>query len=176
MEPSSKKLGTSYGVYLGIALILISVLVYAFDVSLFTEWYMPVLQFLLIIIMGVMAVNKAKKFSQSLFKFKDAFGVYFLTIFIGLLISIIFSYVLFNLVDPQAADIIKELTLEKQVEMFESLGLNEEQINEAITRVQEENNFSLKNLAIGFAIYLAVYSIIGLIVALIFREKEPAHS
>ena len=175
MEQSSKKLATSYGVYLGIALLLFTVLVYAIDLSMFTQWYMMFIPFIIILVLAIMAVKKAKIFSNHLFTFKDAFGTYFLTVFIGLLISSIFSFVLFSLIDPQAAETVKELTIETQVEMMEGFGVPESEINKAIEKTQNENSFSLKNIAIGFAVQLAVYSVIGLIIALIFREKEQTH-
>lgn len=175
MEKSSKKLATSYGLYLGIALILITVLIYAFDISLMTEWYLMVVNFILILVLATMAVKKAKSMSDSLFTFKDAFSAYFLTIFLGLLIATVFSLLLFNVVDPEAAETLKELTMEKQAEMFENFGMPEAQINEAMAKMQEENTFSIKNVAISFASQLVFFSIVGLIVALVFREKEPTN-
>lgn len=175
MEKSSKKLATSYGLYLGIALILITVLVYAFDISLMTEWYLMVVNFILILVLATMAVKKAKMASSTLFTFKNAFSAYFLTIFIGLLLATVFSLLLYNVVDPEAAETLKELTMEKQAEMFENFGMPEAQINEAMAKMQEENTFSIKNVAISFASQLVFFSIVGLIVALVFREKEPTN-
>ena len=176
MEQSSKKLGTSYGLYLGIALILITVIIYAFDISLMTEWYLMVINLILILTLGIMAVKKAKEESNSLFSFKNAFSIYFLTIVIGLFLATIFSLLLFNIVDPEAAEILKELSMEKQASMFENFGMTEAQINEAMVKMQEEETFSIKNIGISFASQLVFFSIIGLIVALIFREKEPTNA
>jgi len=175
MEQSTKKLATSYGLYLGLALILITVIIYAFDISIMTEWYYTPIVYLLIIILGVMAVSKAKKFHTGIFSFKEAFSPYFLTVVIGLLISTIFSVLLFNLIDPDAANTLKELTMEKQTEMFEKFGMTEAQINQAMTEVQKENFFSFKNIMISIAVQLVIFSIIGLIVALIFREKDKTN-
>lgn len=172
MEKTSKKLATSYGVYLGLALILITVLIYAFDLSMMTEWYLMVINFVLILALSIMALKKAKSSSTSLFSFKNAFGTYFLTVFVGLLIATIFSLILFNIVDPEAAETLKELSMEKQAEMFENFGMTEAQINEAMVKMQEEETFSLKNVAISFAAQLVFFSVIGLIIALIFREKD----
>ncbi|MDX1542915.1 MAG: DUF4199 domain-containing protein [Christiangramia sp.] len=175
MEKSSKKLATSYGLYLGLALILITVLIYAFDISLMTEWYLMIINFILIVVLATMAIKKAKSASTSLFTFKNAFSAYFLTVFIGLLIATVFSLFLFNVVDPEAAETLKELTMEKQAEMLENFGMSEAQVNEAMVKMQEENTFSIKNVAISFASQLVFFSIVGLLIALIFREKEPTN-
>ena len=176
MEQSTKKLGSSYGIYLGIALILITVLIYAFDISLMTEWYLLVINFLLVLILGIMAVRTVKKASTGLFTFKNAFSAYFITVLIGLLIATIFSLILFNVIDPEAAETLKELSMEKQAEMMEGFGMSEAQINEAMAEVQKQDTFSLKNLAISFASQLVFFSIIGLIIALIFREKDTTNA
>lgn len=176
MEKSSKKLGTSYGVYLGIALILISVFIYAFDISMMTEWYLLAINIVLVLVLGTMAIKKAKGFSSSLFTFKDAFSTYFLTVLIGLFLATIFSLILFNVIDPQAAETLKELTMEKQAEMFANFGMTEAQINEAMIEMEKQETFSLKSLGISFASQLVLFSIIGLIIALIFREKDTTNA
>ncbi|TBW28982.1 DUF4199 domain-containing protein [Gramella sp. KN1008] len=175
MESSSKKLATSYGVYLGIALVLVSVLIYAFSLELMTEWYMMVINLVLILVLSIMAVRQAKKIHPGLFSFKSAFATYFLTIFLGLLIATVFSLLLFNVIDPDAAQTLKELTMEKQMAMLENFGVPEAQINEQMAKMEQENTFSLKNVLIGFASQLVLFSLIGLIIALIFREKEPTN-
>jgi len=175
MEKSTKKLATSYGLYLGLALILITVLIYAFDISLMTQWYYTPIIYLIILVIGIMAVSKAKKFNTGIFSFREAFSTYFLTILMGLVISTIFSLILFNVIDPEAANTLKELSMEKQSEMFEKFGMTETQINEAMSKIQEENFFSLKNILISVAVQLVIFSIIGLIVALVFREKDTTN-
>lgn len=176
MEQSTKKLATSYGLYLGLALILITVLIYAFDISLMTEWYYTPIVYLIIIVLGTMAVKKAKKFHTGIFSFKEAFTSYFVTILIGLVISTLFSLILFSVIDTDAASTLQEITMEKQAEMFEKFGMTEAQINEAMAEVQKTDFFSFKNIAISLAIQLVIFSIIGLIVALIFREKDPTNA
>lgn len=176
MEQSTKKLATSYGLYLGLALILISVLVYAFDISLMTEWYFNVSIYLIILVLATMAVSKAKKFNTGLFTFKEAFSSYFVTVLIGMILSTIFSLLLFNVIDPDASTTLQELTMDKQAEMFEKFGMTEAQINEAMVKMQGENFFSFKNVLISLAVQLVIFSIIGLIIALIFREKDTTNA
>jgi uncharacterized membrane protein len=176
MEQSSKKLATSYGVYLGLALILITVLIYAFDISLMTEWYLMVINLILILVLGTMSIKSAKAASTTLFTFKNAFSAYFLTIVLGLFLATVFSLLLFNIIDPDSAEILKELSMEKQAAMFEKFGMTEAQINEAMLEVQNQDTFSIKNITISFATQLIFFSIIGLIIALFFREKDTTNA
>ncbi|TRO66674.1 DUF4199 domain-containing protein [Christiangramia sabulilitoris] len=176
MEKPAKKISTSYGLYLGISLILIVVLAYAFDLSLFTKWWFGISLLLFVVIMASMATSKAKKASTSLFKFKDAFGAYFLTVFIGTFISLLFGIILFNFVDSEAAETLTELTIESTRDMMEGFGAPEAQINETLQQLQEENQYSLLNQLKGYGFQLIMYAVIGLIVALVFKEKDTTNA
>lgn len=176
MENPAKKISTSYGVYLGVSLILIVVLAYAFDLSLFTEWWFGISLLIFVVVMASMATSKAKKLSTNLFKFKDAFGAYFLTVFVGTFISLIFTIVLFNVIDSQAAETLTELTIESTRKMMEGFGAQEAQINEALQEMQGESQYSVMNQLKGYGFQLIMYAVIGLIVALIFKEKDTTNA
>ncbi|MCP9200101.1 DUF4199 domain-containing protein [Gramella sp. GC03-9] len=176
MEQSSKKLATSYGLYLGISFVVILALAYAFDLSLFTKWWFGIGLITFGIVLAAMATSKAKKLSSSLFSFKNAFGTYFLTIVIGTFISLVFNIILFNVIDPQAAETLTELTIETSRKMMESFGAPESQINEALQTMQDENQYSAINQLKGYAFQLIMYAVIGLIVALVIREKDTTNA
>ena len=176
MENPAKKISTSYGIYLGVSLILIVVLAYAFDLSLFTKWWFGISLLIFVVIMACISTSKAKKVSTSLFKFKDAFGAYFLTIFIGTFISLLFGILLFNVIDSQAAETLTELTIESTREMMEGFGAPEAQINEALQKMQNENQYSIMNQLKGYGFQLIMYAVIGLIVALVFKEKDTTNA
>ncbi|MGA8853977.1 MAG: DUF4199 domain-containing protein [Christiangramia sp.] len=175
MENPAKKISTSYGIYLGIALILIVVLAYAFDLTLFTKWWFGISLLIFVVVMAIMSSIKAKNVSTGLFTFKDAFGSYFLTIFIGTFISLIFGIILFNVIDPDAAETLTELTIESTREMMAGFGAPESQIDEAIQKMQTENQYSIMNQLKGYGFQLIMYAVIGLIVSLIIREKDKTN-
>ena len=56
--------------------------------------------------------------------------------------------------------------------MMEGFGAPESEIDKAIAKMESENQFSLSNQIMGLAITLIFYSVIGLLLALIFREKD----
>ncbi len=176
MESPAKKISTAYGVYLGISLVLITVLTYAFNLALFTKWWFGITLIIFSIVLASVSISKAKKVSTTLFSFKDAFGSYFLTIFIGTFISLIFGIILFNLIDPEAAEKLTELIMESSRAMMERFGAPEAQINEALRKMQDENQFSLLNQLKGYGFQLVLYAIFGLIISLIFREKETINA
>lgn len=173
MENSIKSTGTTYGVYLGIILSLITVVVYAIDLAIFAEWWYGILNFLVLLVISIMAVIKAKSLKSNYFTFREAFSAYFITVVIGTLISSAVSLLLFNVIDPQAAEQLMELTVEATRNMMERFGVPQADIQEAITEMEGENQFSPGNYLTGYIFSLAIYAVIGLIIGLIFKEKNP---
>lgn len=173
MNNSVKSVAVPYGVYLGLGLTLLTVLAYALDLELFTQWWFGVIGFVILLVIGTLAVKKAKTLKTDYFSFKDAFTAYFVTILIGTLISTLIGILLFAIIDPEAAQTINELTIEASRSMMEKFGAPEADINKALADLENDNQFSIMNQLKRFVFSLAFYSVIGLIIALIFREKNP---
>jgi len=173
MEPTNnvKSIASSIGLILGISLSLFIVLIYVFNLELLTQWYISIIEFLIVVGLGAYACAKAKTSFTTAFTFKSAFSAFFITIAIGSIVYTLVNYILFNFVDPEAANYIVEVSIEKMKETMASFGGTQEQINLMVTEMEGENQFSLANQAIGLAFKLVFYSVIGLLVALIFKEK-----
>ncbi len=173
MEKSIKSVATSYGIALGIALVLLTVLAYVFNLGLFSAWWFGISLLVLIVVWGIVATSKAKKTTSALFTFKNAFTAYFVTVLIGTFISMVVSILIFNLIDPEASQVIMENTIENTRAMMEGFGAPESEIEKALEKMKEENSFApLKQLQ-AYAFQLVFYAVIGLLIALIFREKDP---
>ncbi|GAB2772919.1 DUF4199 domain-containing protein [Salinimicrobium soli] len=173
MEKSPKSIGATYGVYLGAIMILLTALAYAFSLDLFTKWWFGILSFLVLLVVSILAVRNAKKHKISYFSFKNAFTAYFVTVFVGMLIATVFSILLFTVIDPEAAEVVAEKTMEASRAMMENFGAPEASIDEALAEMQNNNQFSVGNQLKRFVYSLGFYLIIGLIIALIFKERNP---
>jgi hypothetical protein len=172
MNEIIKKNGITFGVILGLFSLLITTTIYVIDLKLFTSWWVGLVSMAVAIIIGISVEIKTKKQLNGVFPFKDAFTVYFLTALIGSLISTIFNYLLFNIVDPGAKETLKEITIKYTSEMMEKFGAQADQINEAVQKVAETDNYSIGNLLFGLAIALVFQAIFGLILAAIFKSKS----
>ncbi|WP_136481882.1 DUF4199 domain-containing protein [Cognatitamlana onchidii] len=173
MERSLKSIATNYGLYLGVLLALITVLSYAINIELLTNMWLGIFIMVAIIVLGIIAVAKVKQAQHGFASFKQAFTAYFITVLIGLLISTLVSYLLFNVIDTEAAETLKQATIEKTVEMLEGFNSPSEAIDKAVTQIESQNQYSLANVAKGLAGYLVVFSIIGLIVAAAMKKSNP---
>jgi predicted NACHT family NTPase len=173
MEKSLKSIATNFGLYLGILLTMATVIPYIIDIGLLTNTSLGVFILIAVIVFGIISVAKAKQAQNGYASFKEAFTAYFITIAIGLLISTLVSYVLFNFIDTNAAEVLKEKTIEKTVQLLENYNSPTDVIDETVENMEAQNNYSIVNMVKGLAGYLAMFSVIGLIVAAAMKKKNP---
>lgn len=172
-ETSTKSIAMNYGLYLGGILSLLTVTAYAINLDLFTKWWFGIAMMILIIVLGIMSSMKSRSISGGYINFKGAFSSFFITILVGLVISTVVSYIIFNIVDPEASGILQEKILTSQVEMMRGFGAPEESIAQIVEQAEkQENMYSLGNIAQALAFQLVGFSVVGLIVALVVK-KEP---
>lgn len=172
MNEIIKKNGINFGIILGLFSVLFTTAIYVIDLQLFTSWWIGIVAIVISIAIGVVLVSKTKKQLGGNITFKEAFTVYFIAAVIGSFISTVYNYVLFNFIDTQAKETIKEITLKYTQEMMEKFGTPAAAINETMQKMAETDNYSLGNLMFGFAIGLIFQAIFGLILAAIFKSKS----
>jgi len=173
MEKSLRSSAINYGFYIGAILVAFTVISYVVDITLLTKWWLGILLFLVILILGIVSVAKAKSILKGFISFKQAFTAWFVAIVVGMLISTVVSIVLFNFVDPSAAEIVKEKTIEATVSMMENFGAPQSEIDKAIVTMENQNQFAIGTLLKSLAWQFLFYAVIGLIVAAIMKKKDP---
>jgi len=173
MNQNVKSKGIYFGVILGAVLSVITAALYAIDItSLINPWLMGV-NFLLVVVIGIIAIASVKKIFNGFISFKDAFSTFFVVIVIGFLISTLVSFLIFNVIDPDAKEVLKQVVIEKTTEMMERFNVPEEAMDEALAKAEETDSFSLVSQIKNYFMGLAMYSIIGLIIAAIMKNKNP---
>ncbi|MBT8270414.1 MAG: DUF4199 domain-containing protein [Flavobacteriaceae bacterium] len=173
MEKSIKTSALNYGLYLGLALALITVIVWAVSLDLFVQWWFSIGLFVLIVVVGLISASKSKKLLGGFISFKDAFTSYFLTIVVGTLISTVIGFIIFNVVDPESAAELNEQILLLTKERMEQFGAPDEVIKEQLAKAQDKDNFALGTQLTNYAIGLVIYAIVGLIGAAIIKKNNP---
>ena len=168
-----KSSAINYGLYLGIILALCTIIPYAIDLNLFTEFWLLIVILLSIIISGILSIRKVKQLFGGYISFKEAFTSYFITVAIGLLISSLTYFLIFSIIDTEAANQLTEIRIENQAEMMQKFGAPEDSIAEAIEKMESDDQFSIGNQILGYCIFLIGMSVIGLIVAAIMKKTNP---
>lgn len=171
MNEIIKKNGVTYGIILGLFSVLFTTAIYAIDLELFTSWWLGLVSFAIAITIGIVLVSKTKK-QMGTMTFKEGFTVYFIAALIGTFVSTVYNYVLFNFIDTQAKETIKEITMKYTADMMEKFGTPAAAINETMQKLSETDNYSIGNLLFGMAIVLVFQAVFGLILAAIFKSKS----
>ena len=176
METTNKSNSINLGLYLGATLAAIVVLIYAIDLDLMVEWWLSVALLTVVIAFGVVAAKRAKINNVGLLSFKEAFVNYFLTIAVGTAISAVVGIIIFNVVDPEAAAHLNEQILLKSKKMMEGFGMPQEAMVTALDEASKKDNFSIGSQLQSYVFSLALYAIIGLIVALIVKKTNTSEA
>ncbi|NQX84420.1 MAG: DUF4199 domain-containing protein [Flavobacteriaceae bacterium] len=173
MEQSIKPNAVNYGLYLGGAMVLFTIIAYAVQIELLANLWYGLSILLVVVVFGVISAAKSKQILGGFISFKNSFTSYFITVLIGLLISLVVSYLLFNFIDPEAAETLKNVTIENQVKMMKGFNTPNDIIAETVEVMEQQDNYSFINILKGLAGYIVMYSIIGLIVAAVMKKNTP---
>ena len=173
MNEIIKKNGISFGIITGVISLLITFSIYIIDLSLMTKWWLALLIMLFYIIIGCVLLIKTKKELGGFMSFKEGFTTYFISAVIGIAISVVFNIILYNYIDPEAADTLKQLTMESTANIMKGFGAPASEIKKAIENLQEYEQFSVIEQIKGSAYSIIGSSIFGLILAAIFKKDKP---
>jgi hypothetical protein len=158
-----------YGLILAAISIVISLLIYIFDVNMFSITF-GILSFLIFLIaipatFGILGCNKlrAKYAPDRRISYLDALVTCLVIFLIGYLLSNLYSYVFNTYLNP---DYMKE-QMRKLVEMLENYNLPQEKIDETLAK--SEDNFKLGIMLRNSAI---ISVILSLILSIFIRKKD----
>lgn len=183
MNTLLKKNGIVFGIILGILLVIPTFIGYLVNIDFLLNNYTFLIVFLSVIFIGILTIIMAKKKLNSIITLKECFSTYFVMILTSLFISTTVNYVLFNIVDTDFVSLLKE----KQIENLEnqrkvlqkSTQIDEKekkkydkQFDETITRIKEDNPYSVPSLLKGFVTFIGVFSIFGILLSLLLRTSK----
>jgi len=168
-----RKNALNLGLFFVLFLVLFTTLLYFIDISLFTCSWIGIVNVIIVTGFGVFSALKYKNSIGGFISFKLIFCIFFFSLFIGFFILTLFSILLFNIIDTDAKAIITENIIKYTVEMMEKFGAKPADINKMAEEMQKSDSFGTAGQLKGFAFNLIIYSIIGLISALIIKKERP---
>lgn len=129
------------------------------------------------VVLAVVGIQQFKKSNEGFATFKDAFTIYFFTIF-GFLLGSFLLMELLYLLDVGLVERIQEYTFDSQVSMMKRFSGKELEPKDIaqLKKVLAENadkGRDPKYLALGLAVYTAMFSLVGLIVAAVTKKNRP---
>tara|TARA_B100000678_G_C18053277_1_gene439564 strand:+ start:108 stop:653 length:546 start_codon:yes stop_codon:yes gene_type:complete len=174
MDTTVKSTALRFGYIIGGIGVAYTLIAYLIDLTLLTTWWTGILFLILLIVLLCVAVGQVKSKMGGYISFKDAFSTFFVAGLVASLISTTVTVLLFNVVDPEAAERLNELTIESTVRTMEKFGAPEEVIDKQVEELQGKNQFSLTSQLWTFLGGLLFYAILGAVVAAIMKKNKPA--
>lgn len=175
MENIIQKNSLSLGVVLGIVLAAIAAIIYSIDLSLFTNTWVGVFNFIIIIGFGIYACIKNKKSLNGIINFKQAYTSFIVPILVGVGIYVLFNILLFNVIDPDAKAIVTQHVIEITENMMTKFNVPQSEIDKAISDIESKDNFGFISQIQSYFFQAIFYCLIGLLVALIFKTPTKIH-
>lgn len=174
MEKSLKSIAINYGLYLGIGLSLFTLLGYAINLGLLVNyWVMLLILPLAVIIFGIVATAKIKANFDGFLSFKEAFSSFFITVAVGIIISTLFTIIIFNFIDPDAAIEVKNILINNTEDLMRGMNAPIEAIAESVNQIENQDTFALGTQLKSLAQSIIFFAIIGLIVAAVMKKSNP---
>ncbi|MDE0472268.1 MAG: DUF4199 domain-containing protein [Ekhidna sp.] len=163
------------GLIIGVIGIIISLLLYIVDVALFANWWLiiilGVVNLILITVFGIKYRNENGGFIT----FKESYIYSVISMIVLVLIGTIFSYVLFNIVNPDLPEIIADIAVENAEAMMEKFETSEDIMDEAIEKSRQDtlDGFTPAGILKGGGIRILVNLAVCLIIAAIIKKNKP---
>jgi len=167
--PMILKNGWIYGLILAAISIVFSLLMYIFNVNMFTISF-GIISFLVFVVaipvtIGILGGNSLRlKFApERQISYLDAVLSCLVIFLIGFLLSNLYSYIFNNFIDPE----FMKQQVAKMTEMLQNYNLPQEKIDESIAKVEASNNIGKQILN-----SLIISAVLSLLVGLVIRKKD----
>jgi hypothetical protein len=172
---SPAKNALRFGAIIGLVSIGITVLLYAIDYALLVQ--LKVLFIMLAIYIGMViygGINYRKQVGGYL-SYGKAFQHGFVALVVASIIGILFSVILYNVIDTELPQKLTDATVENTEEMMRNFGAPEDQLDTQLEKVRKdtEERFTALGLVKQFGIGLIINAVLAAITALFVKRKEP---
>jgi hypothetical protein len=169
-KPSSARIALKFGLIFAIISIASTTIFYTTD--LWTNyWLIFIFSIITTVLMQYLAMSEYKKFNGGFMTYGEGLGLGTLAVATSSVFSLIYDSVYKKFIDPG----IMKKTLEMTEEQYEKIGMPEEQITEAVQRVENWSNSGLSFL-VGIIVAVLIGFIVALIVSAVLKKDKPVFS
>jgi MFS family permease len=166
-QVSSKSLIINFGIYLGIATVLTSLITYALGMHLDQHWSVSVISGILFIGLIVFGIKKHKENNEGFLSWGQGVKIGVGIAIVAALIGTIYNYLFMTFLEPDFLNQVMEVSNQKLLDQ----GQTEEQI-EAINKMSEAFKSPLLIAAMGIIGSAVGGFIVAAIAAAIMKKSE----
>lgn len=172
MNQTIKNVGVKIGFLLALILSIVNIGIYFYDYTIMASTANGFILLFVIIIFGLIATALAKYKIGGFIIFKEAFTPYIITVSIGILISTLVQYLIYSVIDPETGELLKQTFRDLYVTEISKSNGTPEEIAASIAEVQKTNPLAFGGLISSAVIRIAMLSVAGILIALIFRNRS----
>lgn len=172
MEYKMTNTPITYGVFCGLALILLGLVLYLGGVSLYMS-PATFLNYIIPIVFAVLCGLRERKLQGGHMSFGHALKVIFLFFVIASLISTLFTYLLLNIIDVPFRQALSQEAAVATEKMLEKFGAPQDTIDKAVGDMLSGKSYTFGKTLLGYAFGLIFWFIVTLIIAAIIKKSRP---
>ena len=168
----NSNIGLLYGLITGLIICVITLIQYLGGLQTYLS---PVgfLVYVIMIVMAIIAGQKQKKLNGGYLEFSEALKVTFSVFASALLLQTLFTYVLFNFIDPSFKEALGVEVMNRTEEFLKKINMSDSQIEEAMDKAREKDSFSFANMMLGYGLWCIVWFVASLIISAIIKKNKP---
>ncbi len=172
-----KKMAITNGLIIGVLASVLGILTYYVAPQMMGSIFFGIGLLVVSLALYIYFTLDLRKKIGGYWSFRTALKGIFIMAFVAGVLSMAFNYVFYKVIEPNAFETISGHITTGLTETFENMGMQQEQIDEAIERQLEsmrgQFDPTLKDLAKNFGIAVLIQFIMSLIFAAIFKKEPP---
>lgn len=163
------------GLILGVISVVLTLLIYAIDYAILVQLKMMFLSLLVSVGFAIYAGITYRKEIGGFISFGKAYQHGFLMFAASGVVSVLFTFLLYFVIDPELPGKLTEASLANTEEMMRSFGMQEDQMEQAMEAAREstKNQFSPAKVALTYVFILIGGAIFALISGAIVKKNRP---
>jgi len=163
-----------WGLYAGLASVILTFLLYMVDITLLVNGWISLLIYGMVITFMVLSARQEREEGGGYLSYGNAVLNSLGVSVILTIISVFFTALLYNVIDPELPESLKTISMENMAKTMESFGSSEADIDNAIKMAESRQvEYDFKGLLLVATIAIAMNFVIGLIVSIFTRKNAP---
>lgn len=162
-----------FGILSSLFAILVLVVIYIIGAEYIMSPFAWIASYIMPLFFSIWATITVKRKQDGFIEFKEGLKINFGVLVLTGVASTLYSYVMFNYVDPPFAESLKQITIEKTIEFMNKFKVPETEIDKAVDELIQKDLWSFSSLMKSLANVCIFYFIEALIVSAIIKKKKP---
>jgi hypothetical protein len=176
-KPNLVQHALKFGLIMGLFNIVLQLGIYIVKKELLVSFWVAFAAIVVTIVLAIYPIRNFRSQQGGSITFKDAFLIGFIVFAGSGLLTNVFQYLLYNFIDPQLPDFIKEKAIEKTVGLMERFGAGQEEIAKAIEPLEKEDfKQTPAKLGTSFLGNVMMGAFLSLLIALFTRKNPKNHN